>query len=166
MIAAVLYITAVLIANYTATWFLPMPVFGLVSVAVFVFGITFTLRDYVHRLGRRYVYLMIGVAAISNVMECVLLGVPWRIIVASFTAILLAETIDTEFYHRLKLPWIQRVSASNALSVPIDTLLFNSIAFLGVFDLLTLAAIIWGEIVIKFIIGIFAAIPRAVRDAN
>lgn len=160
MIAACLYVVATLVANYTATWFLPMPGFGLVSVAVFVFGLTFTLRDYVHRLGRRYVYLMIGVAALANVAECVLLGVEWRIIVASFTAILLAESVDTEFYHRLDVPWIKRVAASNALSVPLDSLLFNGIAFLGVFDAPTLVAIMFGEVAIKYGIGLGVAVPR------
>lgn len=160
VIAAALYILATLVANYTATWFLPLPGFGLVSVAVFVFGLTFTLRDYVHRHGRRAVYLMIGVAALLNAGECLLLGVEWRIIAASFTAILLAEGVDTEFYHRLEVPWIRRVAASNAVSVPLDSLLFNGIAFAGVFDGPTLAAIMFGEVVIKYGIGIGVAVPR------
>ena len=46
-----IYITAVLVANYTATWFIPLPVFGLVSVGTLVFGVTFTQRDRVHRFG-------------------------------------------------------------------------------------------------------------------
>lgn len=160
MIAACLYVAAVMVANYTATWFILMPVFGLVSVAVFVFGLTFTLRDYVHRLGRCYVYLMIGLAALFNILESVLLDVSWRIILASFTAIVLAEGADTEFYHRLYMPWLHRVAASNAVSVPLDSLLFNGIAFVGVFEPEMLLAIIWGEIVVKYGIGIVVALPR------
>lgn len=166
MIAACLYVAAVMVANYTATWFLPMPLFGLVSVAVFIFGATFTLRDYVHRLGRRYVYLMIGLAGMSNVVECMLLGVEWRIIAASFTAIVLAEATDTEFYHRLHLPWIGRVAASNAISIPLDSLLFNGIAFAGIFEPEMLLAIIWGEIVVKFGIGLIVAVPRWLRSST
>jgi uncharacterized PurR-regulated membrane protein YhhQ (DUF165 family) len=160
LIAAVLYILAVLVANYTATNFFELPVFGLVSWAVFVFGVTFTLRDYVHRHGRKWVYLMIGIAAVLQAIECLLLGVEWRIMVASFTAIILAETTDTEFYHRLDLPWIKRVAASNAVSIPLDSLLFNGIAFLGVFEPEVLVAIIFGEIVFKTIMGIVAGVPR------
>jgi len=33
-----IYIIAVLVANYTATWFIPLPVFGMVSVGTLVFG--------------------------------------------------------------------------------------------------------------------------------
>lgn len=166
MIAALPYIAAVLLANYTATWFLPLPGFGLVSVAVFAFGVTFTLRDYVHAHGRRAVYLMIGAAAILNAGECLLLGVEWRIMAASFVAIVLAEGVDTEFYHRLQLPWIKRVAASNALSVPLDSLLFNGIAFVGVFDGPTLAAIMFGEVVIKYGIGIGVAVPRWISQRS
>ena len=55
----IIYIVAVLVANYTATWFIPLPIFGMVSVGTLVFGITFTQRDRVHRYGRKVVYLMI-----------------------------------------------------------------------------------------------------------
>ncbi|MFH0778165.1 MAG: VUT family protein [Candidatus Eisenbacteria bacterium] len=154
MLEAALYTIAVLIANFTATWFIPLPVFGLVSVGTLVFGVTFTLRDRVHRFGRRAVYLMIFVAAVLNSLESVFLDVPWRIIVASFTAIVLAETADTEVYQRLLgRPWIQRVAGSNAVSIPLDSLLFNVIAFLGHFPLVKLAAIVFGEIVVKFTVG-------------
>lgn len=167
MIAAVLYIMAVLIANYTATWFIPLPVFGLVSVAVFVFGATFTLRDHVHRLGRRYVYAMIAVAALLNVLECVLLGVSWRIILASFTAIVLAETADTEVYQRLLgRRWLVKVASSNSVSVPLDSVLFNGIAFAGVFEPTLLLSIIFGEIVIKFLVGGCVALVRSQREVS
>jgi len=70
-----IYIAAVLIANYTATWFIPMPIFGLVSVGTLVFGVTFTQRDRVHRYGRRSVYAMIFGAALGMVGESIFLGV-------------------------------------------------------------------------------------------
>lgn len=67
MIWSIIYLTAVLSANYTAIWFIPLPVFGLVAFGTILFGATFTARDYVHALGRRYVYAMIAVAALSTV---------------------------------------------------------------------------------------------------
>jgi uncharacterized PurR-regulated membrane protein YhhQ (DUF165 family) len=157
-----IYIIAVLVANYTATWFIPLPIFGFLSVGTLVFGITFTQRDRVHRFGRKPVYLMIFIAAVGMVLESLFLGVEWRIITASFIAIVLSETADTEIYQRLlSRSWIQRVIRSNLISIPLDSLLFNIIAFAGVFQPLMLVGIIFGEIVAKFATGALAALWRA-----
>ncbi len=162
----IIYIAAVLVANYTATWFIPLPIFGMVSVGTLVFGITFTQRDRVHRYGRKAVYLMIFIAAVGMVFESLFLDVPWRIITASFIAIILSETADTEVYHRLlRRPWMQRVIGSNLVSIPLDSVLFNVIAFAGVFEPGMLVAIIFGEIVAKFATGVVAALWRS-RDDN
>jgi uncharacterized PurR-regulated membrane protein YhhQ (DUF165 family) len=165
--AMLIYITAVLVANYTATWFIPMPVFGLVSVGTLVFGITFTQRDRVHRYGRKPVYTMIFAAALGMVGESIFLEVEWRIIAASFIAIALSETADTEVYQKLlHRSWMQRVAGSNLISIPLDSLLFNFIAFAGVFDNMTLAKIVFGEIVAKFTTGILAAMWRSSEVAH
>lgn len=162
IISMTIYIVAVLLANYTATWFIPLPVFGMLSVGTLVFGVTFTQRDRVHRFGRKPVYLMIFIAAVGMVLESLFLGVEWRIITASFIAIVLSETADTEIYQRLlRRSWIQRVIGSNLISIPLDSLLFNVIAFAGVFQPAMLTAIIFGEIVAKFATGALAAIWRA-----
>ena len=157
----IIYIIAVLAANYTATWFIPLPIFGMVSVGTLIFGITFTQRDRVHRYGRRAVYAMILLAAVGMVLESLLLEVPWRIILASFIAIVLSEAADTEIYHQLlHRSWLQRVTGSNLVSIPLDSLLFNLIAFMGVFEPAMLVAIIFGEIVTKFTTGALAALWR------
>ena len=154
-----IYIIAVLIANYTATWFIPLPIFGMVSVGTLVFGITFTQRDRVHKYGRKSVYLMIFIAAIGMVLESLFLGVEWRIIAASFIAIVLSETADTEIYQKLlQRSWMQRVIGSNLVSIPLDSILFNIVAFAGVFAPTMLIAIIFGEIVVKFATGFIAAL--------
>jgi uncharacterized PurR-regulated membrane protein YhhQ (DUF165 family) len=158
----ILYILAVLVANFTATWFIPLPIFGLVSVGTLVFGITFTQRDRVHRYGRKPVYLMILFAAAGMVLESTFLGVEWRIIAASFIAIVISETADTEVYQKLlRRPWLQRVMGSNLISIPLDSVLFNVIAFAGVFKPGMLVAIIFGEIVAKFSTGALAALWRS-----
>lgn len=151
MFSAAVYILATLAANLTATWFVHFPVFGQVSVATFIFGITFTQRDRVHNtLGRRNVYVMIAVAALCNLAVTMAGAVEWRIIAASFIAIVLAETADTEIYqHYLADAWGMRVLKSNAVSIPLDSLLFNLIAFAGVYPDLEVASIIAGEIVFK-----------------
>ncbi|MGD9332429.1 MAG: VUT family protein [Desulfobacterales bacterium] len=160
-----IYIGAVLAANYTAMWFIPLPIFGKVSVGTLIFGITFTQRDRVHRYGRKAVYGMILAAAVGMVLESLFLEVPWRIILASFIAIVLSEAADTEIYHKLlHRSWLQRVTGSNLISIPLDSILFNLIAFLGVFQGPLLVAIIFGEIVTKFTTGALAALWRAPRQ--
>lgn len=160
-----IYIIAVLAANYTATWFVPLPVFGLVSVGTLVFGITFTQRDRVHRHGRKMVYWMIFLAALGMVLESIFLRVEWRIIAASFIAILLSESADTEIYHKLlQRSWMKRVIGSNLVSIPLDSLLFNIIAFAGVFKPTLLVAIIFGEVVTKFTTGALVALWRSQKE--
>lgn len=156
---AIIYLTAVLIANYTAVWFVPLPVFGLVAIGTLIFGVTFTARDYTHRLGRTYVYVMIFLAALASAILSLTGPVNWRIVLASVTAIILAETVDTEIYQRLLARrWLFRVAGSNSVSIPLDSLLFNVIAFAGVFAWSMLAAIIFGEIVVKICTGFVAAL--------
>jgi hypothetical protein len=96
------------------------------------------------------------------VLESLFLGVPWRIISASFIAIVLSESADTEVYQKLLArPWLQRVTGSNLVSIPLDSLLFNLIAFAGVFAPGMLTAIIFGEIVAKFATGALVALYKA-----
>jgi hypothetical protein len=59
---------------------------------------------------------------------------------------------------------MQRVAGSNLVSIPLDSMLFNLIAFAGVFEPGMLAAIIFGEIVAKFAAGAVAALWRTRDD--
>lgn len=165
MSSAVIYILAVLVANLTATWFLPLPIFGQVAVGTFVFGFTFTQRDRMHRHGRRFVYGVIAVAAALSALLSLAGQVPPRIIVASVIAIVLAETADTEIYQRLLAQsWWHRVLKSNAVSIPLDSIFFNLVAFLGVFDARFLVSLIVGEIVVKFSVGAATAVWRGKHE--
>lgn len=163
MRAAVIYIIAVLGANLTATWFIPLPVFGQVAVGTFIFGFTFTQRDRMHRKGRRFVYAVIALSALLSLVLSVMGHVPGRIILASVVAIVLAESADTEIYQRLLAKsWWHRVLTSNAVSIPLDSIIFNVVAFAGVegFPPLVMTSIIFGEIVVKFAVGALAAVWR------
>lgn len=161
---ALIYILATLGANYTAAWFIPFPVFGQVAVGTFIFGITFTQRDKLHSAGRKWVYITIAAAAFANVLMSALLVVPLRIILASFLAIVLAETADTEIYQKLlRYPWLLRVAGSNAVSVPLDTLLFSLVAFGGVLSSGEMLSLLFGETVTKYAIGIVFALWREGR---
>jgi hypothetical protein len=161
VINALIYVLATLGANYTAAWFIPFPMFGQVAVGTFIFGVTFTQRDKLHSAGRKWVYGTIAFAALANVLMSAILGVPFRIILASFIAILLAETADTEIYQKLlRYPWLLRVAGSNAVSVPLDTLLFTLVAFAGVLSTLEMASLLFGEIITKYAIGLLVALWR------
>lgn len=156
---AAIYILATLGANYTAAWFIPLPIFGQVAFGTFIFGFTFTQRDRLHSAGRPWVYGTLALAALANVLMSVVLGVPLRIILASFLAIMLAETADTEIYQKLiRYPWLVRVMGSNAVSVPLDTLLFTLVAFAGVLSRADIVALLFGETLLKYTIGAVVAL--------
>lgn len=130
--AMTVYTTCTVLANYTLDSFLPLGDFFLVNVGTFFFGVTFTQRDRVHRYGRRNVYLMIAVAAVANVIMSMAVGTPMRYVAVAFISILIAETADTEIYQRLlHRPWLVRVARSNAISAPLDTIIFTVLAFYG-----------------------------------
>jgi queuosine precursor transporter len=160
---SLIYILAVLGANYTTTpeWFIPLPIYGQVALGTFIFGVTFTQRDRLHQFGRPAVYSTIGLAAIANVIMSSVLNVDIRIIIASFVAIILSETADTEIYQRLlQKSWFVRVMGSNAVSVPLDTAIFWLIAFLGQLPFSQMVALIVGEIIIKYAIGALTALYK------
>jgi queuosine precursor transporter len=161
MINAVIYILAVLGANLTATWFLPLPIFGQVAVGTIIFGFTFTQRDRMHSRGRRFVYSIIALATVLSAVLAAVGHVPPRIILASVIAIVIAETADTEVYQRLLAKsWWHRVFASNAVSIPLDSIFFNVVAFAGVFAPKMMISIIVGEIIVKFLVGGLTALYR------
>jgi uncharacterized integral membrane protein (TIGR00697 family) len=201
MIAAVLYILAVLVANLTATLFLPFEIAPgtgiLVSVGTLVFGITFTQRDRMHVRGRPFVYKVIFLSAVLNLIMLTSLryywGQPllqlleqrelawfaeatamlmengWRVFLASFLAIVIAEATDTEIFHHYRdRSWMTRVARSNAVSIPVDSILFNVIAFAGsgFFPPVILAKVILGEIISKFVVGILYALAYPKRAGN
>jgi len=130
--AIAVYVACTLLANYTLDSFLPLGGFFLLNVGTLFFGITFTQRDRVHRFGRRTVYQMILLAAVANVVLGAALGTPLRYVAVSFLSIVVAETADTEVFQRLKdRRWLTRVATSNAVSAPLDTIIFTLLAFWG-----------------------------------
>lgn len=186
---ALIYIVAVLAANLTATAFIPFPLFGQVAIGTLIFGLTFTQRDRMHGCGRPFVYRVILLSAglssalllsvsfgwgspvaawmqqqgwewAGNSLEMLAQSGP-RVLAASFIAIVLSEAANTEVYHRFRhRTWLTRVTRSNAVAIPLDSLLFNLIAFAGVFEWRLIAQIVFGEIVTKFAVGALYALWR------
>ena len=159
--AGLVYVAATLLANFTLDSFIPVGDFFLVNVGTLFFGLTFTQRDRLHRYGRRTVYAMILAAATTNVVLAASLGTPLRFVVVSFVTILLAEAADTEVYQRLLASrWLVRVASSNAVSAPLDTVLFTLLAFWGQPYATAgwLTQVIVTDVLVKYAAGILAAV--------
>jgi len=142
-----------------------------IDAGTFVYPLTFTLRDLVHKtVGAAGARLLIITAAVINLIMALffaftaaltpdpswplqdayaaVLTPVWRIVIASILAEVIAELIDTEVY-RL---WVERVTrryqwarvlVSNSVSVPLDSLLFCWVAFGGVLP----NAVVWSIVV-------------------
>ncbi len=141
----------------------------------FVYPLTFTLRDLVHKLmGKNAARALIVTAAVINVIMAALfafvawlpadptwglqaefaaiLGPVWRIVIASIIAEVVSELLDTEMYHlwvtkvTTRYQWL-RVLVSNAVSVPVDSVIFCWIAFWGL-----PAGVIWGIVLANILV--------------
>ena len=128
-----------------------------VDMGTFIYPITFTLRDLVHKaLGKRAARTVIVTAAVVNLFMAfylqwaaraptdvsyplgdefaAVLAPLWRITMASIVAEVVSELVDTEVYHwfvrrvTTRHQWA-RVAVSNAVSLPIDSALFVLLAF-------------------------------------
>jgi len=78
-----------------------------------------------------------------------------RIVLGSILTALLAELIDTKVYHlwirgrTVTWPQWTRVFASNAVSIPVDSVLFPLIAFTGIVGMDALLQMFWTNIMVK-----------------
>jgi uncharacterized integral membrane protein (TIGR00697 family) len=170
------YIAAQILADITSlkiVWFLGFSM----DAGTLIYPITFTLRDLVHKkMGKRAARTIIVTAAAINVIMALLfwlvsampydvnaglqpdwnavLSPVWRIVVASIIAEVIAELIDTETYHlwvtriTTRYQWM-RVIASNAISVPIDSLIFCWIAFGGILPSTVVWSIVLSNVLLK-----------------
>lgn len=160
-------------------------VFGLaVDMGTFIYPVTFTLRDVVHKvLGKRNAQVVIIMAGVVNLVMAAylywvarvpgdpgwgrneefltILGPVWRIVIASILAELVSELIDTEIYqlfvdrYRHKYQWA-RVVLSNMVSIPIDSLIFSIGAFAGIVPWEVVWQIFTFNIVIKYVVSILS----------
>jgi len=148
------YVGAVLLANVFLDHFIPLPVFGLLSIGSIFFAAVFTLRDRLHGYGLFTVFLGITMAVAVNAAYGVAAGLNPRLLLASFASILLSELADTAIFQRMRRhKWHRRVIASNAVSVPLDSIAFSLLAFAGAMSAFTIAQIVFADIVGKYIIA-------------
>ncbi len=166
---ALVYVGATVLANFTLDSFLPLGDFFLVNVGTLFFGITFTQRDRLHRFGRGVVYRVILAAAFANVVAAWSVGTPWRYVAVSFLAIVIAETADTEVYQRLlHRPWFARVAGSNAVSAPLDTIVFTVLAFAGApfATAAWMTQVIVTDVIVKYAASMLAAVTLLGRRGS
>jgi len=148
-----------------------------IDAGTFVYPFTFTLRDLVHKTaGIKAARALIVAAAVLNLLMAglfwltsilpadlvvgpqeefgLVLSPVWRIVFASIAAEVIAELVDTEGYRF----WVERVThryqwarvlVSNALSVPLDSLIFSWLAFGGVLPSAVVWSIFASNVIIK-----------------
>jgi queuosine precursor transporter len=147
-----------------------------VDMGTFIYPITFTLRDVVHKiLGKRNAQLLIVTAGVINLLMAgylmwaasvpsdpgwglgsafsAILAPVWRIVIASIVAEVVSELLDTEIYAWFvekitrKYQWA-RVLTSNSLSIPVDNLIFS----VGAFGWLLPWSVVWQIFVFNLVI--------------
>lgn len=157
-----------------------------VDMGTFIYPFTFTLRDMAHKLvGKRGVRTLVITAGVVNLFMAfylafcaratpdaawgaeanarfqAVLGPVWRIVIASIVAEVVSELADTEIYHwfRSKTPRFQwaRVLLSNAVSIPLDNIVFSLGAFAGVLPLGVVWQIFLVNLAVKAAVGIAGA---------
>lgn len=152
IILSILYISIVVLANFTANVVITTQYITFALGTVF-FGFIFTLRDLLHKyVGKRGVIKIIILGTAVNVVAVAFSAFDIRILLASVIAFFISEIIDTEVYQKLLLqPWRTRALFSNFISIPIDTVLFTIIAFSGVWSTSTIFFVVVGDIIIKYV---------------
>ncbi|RIY34157.1 hypothetical protein CKF54_01625 [Psittacicella hinzii] len=156
------YVLSVLLANVTLDKFIPLPIYGQLSIGTLFFAFIFTLRDRIHHFGLKYVFIAIGLALLVTVTYSIYDNIEPRFVIASFLSIAAGELADTVVFQNLKKSnWLVRCFTSNSISVPLDSCLFTFLAFWGnpEFPLSFMLQIIYADIVIKYIIAAVVALP-------
>jgi len=151
IVVIALYIAAQLLSDIASLKITLIAGFSM-DAGTFIYPLTFTIRDLIHkRLGKQVARTVIILAAGINLFMALflqftawlpqdpswglgqefaaVLGPVWRIVIASIVAEVISELIDTEIYHLWKTritekyQWM-RVLSSNAVSIPVDSLIF------------------------------------------
>lgn len=170
------YIAAQMLADITSLKIVPFLGMSM-DAGTLVYPLTFTLRDLVHKVaGKRGARVLILAAGVINLLMAGLfwlvsrlpydpaagpqpdwdavLSPVWRIVLASILAEIVSEMVDTEIYQL----WVERITrrfqwmrvlASNAVSLPLDSLIFVWIAFGGVYASAVVWSIFWANVLLK-----------------
>jgi hypothetical protein len=171
-----LYVAAQMLADVASLKIALLAGFS-IDAGTFVYPLTFTLRDLVHkRLGLAAARTIVLLAAAVNLFMALffqfavrlpedpawglgrefaaILGPVWRIVTASIVAEVVSEFLDTEIYRwwvarvTPRFQWM-RVLVSNSLSIPLDSLIFCWGAFGGALPAAVVWSIVFANVIVK-----------------
>ena len=176
ILVSVLYVAAQMMSDIASLRIVMIAGYS-IDAGTFIYPLTFTLRDMVHKVaGIKAARILILTAAGINIFMALLfkfvsllppdltiglqeefglvLSPIWRIVAASIIAEVVSELIDTEGYRiwveivATKYQWA-RVLFSNMLSIPIDSFLFSFLAFWRLFPTSVVISIFISNMIIK-----------------
>jgi queuosine precursor transporter len=181
--AATAYISLVVFANLGSLRIISMAGLALDGGSL-LYPFTFTVRDMLHKkagaeITRFTIWLCAGInlllfafiwlvgvlpadPTVGPQSEYALVLAPGvRLVMASIIAMTFSELLDTRIYALVRRHWGSekqwlRVVLSNAVSVPIDTGIFLSIAFLGRYPLSVLGAMFLSNLLIKYFVSLIS----------
>lgn len=170
------YIAAQILSDVASLRILLIAGFS-VDAGTLIYPFTFTIRDLVHKTaGIKVARRVVTAAGVINLFMAglfwlvarlppdpqvgaqlefgMVLSPVWRIVIASIVAEVAAELVDGEIYQL----WVNRVGphrqwlrvlVSNSVSVPLDSALFCSLAFIGRLPLPVVVSIFWANVILK-----------------
>jgi len=176
ILVAVFYVAAQMMADIGSLRIVMIAGFS-IDAGTFIYPLTFTLRDMVHKVaGIKIARMLILAAAGINLVMALffkivavlppdltvgpqsefskVLAPVWRIVGASIIAEVIGELIDTEGYRF----WVEKVTqkhhwarvlVSNALSIPVDSFIFSFLAFWGIMPTAVVMSIFFSNMIIK-----------------
>lgn len=166
-IAIAAMVGAVALSNYVVQFeIFTLSVLGTVTWGALTYPVTFFVTDLANRaFGPQRARLVVYAGFAAGVAVSLLLA-PWRIAIASGTAFLVGQLLDIMVFNRLRrAPWWQAPFAGSALGSIIDTVLFFTVAFIGVFPLLpagsgpSVLSLIQGDLIVKLSFALFFLAP-------
>lgn len=146
-----------------------------------IYPLTFTIRDLLHRIaGKAVTRTIIITAAVVNLFmifvfwivsvlppdmsvgpqaEFGMVLLPfWRIVIASILAEVISELLDGEIYEKWQNRYGKekvwgRVLSSNLVSIPVDSAIFTTVAFLGDLPNSVVLSIFISNVLLKYVVG-------------
>ncbi len=163
ILPGVIAMATVVVASNILVQFLILD--GLLTWGAFTYPLAFLVTDIMNRVygataARRVVFTGLIVGIICSLIGSQIMlefgpAVPLRIAIGSATAFLVAQLLDISVFNRLRNgSWWTAPLVSTLISSVVDTAIFFSIAFSGVFNSLSQTAadqIIWAQEAVPFL---------------